>query len=99
MGSGRTAIYEDFTNLKECLNLTGLYHYTARDFFISFDLMSVFSNTLGDDLKELDAYFAAKAPKKSNEMTGIFAGKNLFLIQLESIDDWMLKEYMPNSMR
>ncbi|HHU05942.1 MAG TPA: LTA synthase family protein [Clostridiales bacterium] len=94
---GRTAIYEDFTNLKECLNLTGLYHYTARDFFISFDLMSVFSNTLGDDLKELDAYFAAKAPKKSNEMTGIFAGKNLFLIQLESIDDWMLtKEYMPN---
>jgi len=93
----RAQIYEDFTNSNECLLMAGLYHYTARDFWISFDLGSLFSNTLGEDLKELDAYFASRAPKKDNEMTGVFAGKNLFLIQLESIDDWMLtKEYMPN---
>jgi len=96
-GQGRAAIYEDFTNSNECLNMAGLYHYTVRDFFVSTDLISAFAYSRSADLQELDAYFAAKAPKEKNEMTGIFAGKNLFLIQLESIDDWMLtKEYMPN---
>lgn len=95
--TNRAVTYVSFTNSNECLLMTGLYHYTFRDFYISFDLGNVFSNTLSEDLRELDAYYASKAPKQDNEMTGIFEGKNLFLIQLEAIDDWMLtEEYMPN---
>ena len=32
-----------------------------------------------------------------NEYTGLLAGKNVILVQLEAIDTWMLQEaYMPN---
>jgi len=95
--TSRAVTYESFANSNECLLMTGVYQYTFRDFYISFDLKSLFSNTLNGDLQTLDEYYAAKPAKTDNEMTGIFEGKNLIFIQLEAIDDWMLTEaYMPN---
>ena len=44
----------------------------------------------------LEAWVAQRT-HEDNEMSGRYEGKNLMLIQLESIDTWMLTEaYMPN---
>jgi len=56
---------------------------------------------LGGGISEEDAKFVsswmAGRSHEENEKTGIFAGKNLILVQLEAIDTWMLdKDYMPN---
>lgn len=52
-------------------------------------------------LAELDDYYASH-PKEAADtpMTGAFAGKNLILIMMESVDDWLVTpEYMPNLYR
>ena len=38
-----------------------------------------------------------EAARADNQYTGLLAGKNLILVQLEAIDTWMLsRDYMPN---
>lgn len=86
--------YADFTNTNECLPMTGLYQYTFRNFCVSFGIGLPTLDTL-----ELDAYYNERGEQISgdNEMTGIFEGKNLIMIMLESIDTFLLQEeYMPN---
>ena len=45
--------------------------------------------------REIDAYFAEKDRPEANEMTGLLAGKNVVLVLMESMDDWMLGAYTP----
>ncbi|MDR0889073.1 MAG: sulfatase-like hydrolase/transferase [Oscillospiraceae bacterium] len=86
------ALYKDFTDSNRCLLLTGLYHYTFRDLLTSTGLRSDVRST-----QELDAYFAEREVSGANEMTSAFAGKNLIMVMLESIDTWLITpEYMPN---
>ena len=85
--------YVSFTDSKECLMLMGLYQYTFRDIWLNwgpkaFDAVR--------QREELDALIASLPEPEPNEMTGIFEGKNLILIQLEAIDTFMLnKKAMP----
>ena len=90
--------YAEFTNANRCLMLTGLYQYTVRG-----AAMTLWPQTTADTerIAELDAYYAAH-PKQAADtpMTGAFAGKNLILIMMESVDDWLVTpEYMPNLYR
>lgn len=93
-GDSVEEVYADFTNTNECLPMTGLYQYTFRNFCVSFGIGLPTLDTL-----ELDAYYKDRAEQISgdNEMTGIFEGKNLIMIMMESIDTFLLQEeYMPN---
>lgn len=90
--------YAEFTNANRCLLLTGLYQYTVRG-----AVVTIWPQTTADTerIAELDAYYAAH-PKQAADtpMTGAFAGKNLILIMMESVDDWLVTpEYMPNLYR
>lgn len=91
-------IYDDFTDHTTCMQMVGLYQYTFRDLLVFTGLSDVISQVeSGPRLRELDAYYASKPIDEDNEMTGLFAGKNLLLIQLECIDTWMLNDTaMPN---
>lgn len=91
----REAVYENFTDSTRCLMLTGLHHYTFRDFCLTYRVYELFSN--GSKKEELDKYYAAIEPDPDNEMTGIFKGKNVIMIQLEAIDTWLINDVcMPN---
>jgi len=83
-------IYKDFTDTNKCFYMAGLYQYTFRD-------LSIFSGL--DDwlfadisIGELNNYYESKEKIENNEMTGAFKGKDLILIQLESIDTWMVND-------
>ncbi|NMA67351.1 MAG: sulfatase-like hydrolase/transferase [Clostridiaceae bacterium] len=91
-----SAIYEDFSNVNQCMGITGLYQYTARNFVVSTGLER-WAETSSVNSK-LDRIYQERMGKYNmeNEMTGVFEGKNLMLIMLESIDTWMINEdYMP----
>lgn len=90
--------YAEFTNANRCLMFSGLYQYTVRGAAVT-----IWPQTTADTerIAELDAYYAAH-PKQAADtpMTGAFAGKNLILIMMESMDDWLVTpEYMPNLYR
>lgn len=94
-------LYEDFSNLNECLLLSGLYQYSFRDFCLTYGLYDKLGRIENHNaVAQLDAWYAAKEPDPDNQWTGLYKGKNLFLIQLEAIDTWMLTEqFMPNLYR
>lgn len=90
-------IYQGLTNKNHTMSMVGIYQYLYRSFVVTTGLESQFSNA--EMYQKLDAYFAEKEkiPHEKNEMSGIYEGKNVFFIMLESIDTWMLtEEYMPN---
>lgn len=90
--------YAEFTNANRCLMFSGLYQYTVRGAAVT-----LWPQTTADTerIVELDDYYASH-PKQAADtpMTGAFAGKNLILIMMESMDDWLVTpEYMPNLYR
>ncbi len=85
-------VYREFTDANRCLDLTGLYQYTFRDFTVSFGIG-------GDhrDAEKLDAAFESREVSGENEMTGALKGKNLIMVMMESVDTWLVTpDYMPN---
>lgn len=92
--SSEEQAYKDFTDSNRCLLMTGLYQYTVRDFVVSFGL-----EASPVDLNSLDQFYEERAGQVSgeNEYTGLYEGKSLLMVMLESIDTWLLTpEYMPN---
>ena len=90
--------YAEFTNANRCLMFSGLYQYTVRGAAVTLWPQDTATD---QRIAELDAYYAAH-PKQAADtpMTGAFAGKNLILIMMESVDDWLVTpEYMPNLYR
>lgn len=86
-------LYDNFSDSQANLNMLGLYQYTFRDVQV---IATSGSGITAEEEAELEAWMAQRTHEE-NEMSGIFEGKNLLLIQLESIDTWMLtEEYMPN---
>ena len=92
MGSDPATVYENFTDTRSSLSLLGLYHYTFRDIQL---VLFPGGGSLTDEEAAEVVDFAAHRGHESNAMSGVLAGKNLILIQLEAIDTWMV-DYMPN---
>jgi len=86
-------LYQDFSDTRNNLCMLGIYQYTFRDLTNVIDFGSGISAEERESLEE----WAAARGHSANEMSGIYEGKNLILIQLEAIDTWMIDEdYMPN---
>lgn len=86
-------LYDNFSDDQANMNMLGLYHYTFRDV----QNIVTAGGSITDEEREALSQWIAGRTHAENDMTGIFEGRNLMLIQLESIDTWMLTEdYMPN---
>ncbi len=86
-------LYEDFSDTRNNLCMLGIYQYTFRDLT---NVLNVGSGISSEERESLEDWVASRG-HEANEMSGIFEGKNLILVQLEAIDTWMLDEdYMPN---
>ena len=46
--------------------------------------------------KQIDSYFSRRPKHEANQMTGVMNGKNVIVVLMESLDDWMITpEEMP----
>lgn len=87
-------IYENFYDQNKVMQLGGFYDYVFRDFQISY--LQKDGNTKNETYAYLDDYFDNKKDNVSNDYTGIFAGKNLIMVMIETGDNWLIsEEYTP----
>ena len=87
-------VYNSFNDNNKSMELVGMFEYNIRNFYITY-----FRDTKTDDSEEvsfLDEIFN-KTETHQNAYTGMFEGKNLIFLQLESIDTFLTNEsVMPN---
>lgn len=76
-------IYNEFNDSRESLVLTGLYEYSIRNLSLTLSKSSEIPEI------NLNEYF--KEAKKSS-YHGIYRDKNLILVQMETIDNFMINE-------
>ena len=90
--SSYRATYNTMYNTKKVYDITGIYQLTARDIWVNeiYPLTPAYRNSLHQQKKTIDEYFAQRTPHTDNEMTGIFEGKNVVMVLMESMDDWMI---------
>ncbi len=86
------AIYNTMYDTKKVYDITGIYQLTLRDIWVNelYPLTSGYRETLSQQTKMVDDYFAQRADTTENVMTGTYAGKNVVLVLMESMDDWMI---------
>lgn len=87
--------YQDYTNSTNALMVSGLFQYTVRDLYVQ---LAPAGTMTAQERQQVEDYVAEYAAAQTeNDYTGLLAGKNVILVQLEAIDTWMLSEaYMPN---
>ncbi len=90
-------VYNNFNDSNKCLTLSGLYEYTFRDLYITYIKPEAKKSETESNF--LDEVFSVNNDSyHKNKYTGKFKNKNVIFLQLEGIDDWLLKEdIMPNT--
>lgn len=81
--------YKDWINPVRLLRICGTYEYTIKDFTNSF----LKKDNYKQSFKEVDTYL--KKYQNQNQITnyeGIFKNKNLILVMMEAMDDWLVNE-------
>ena len=85
--------YSRFVSPNFGMQITGVYQFLCRD--IQVQLGRTFTDTSALS-QEIDAYFEEKPDHQGNAYTGLLEGKNVIVVMLESIDDWIITpEVMP----
>lgn len=84
--------YERFVNSAFDMQLTGVYQYVAKDAGNNINKLLFYKSEKEDAVEEIENYFEDKDVSKKNEMTGVFKDKNVIIVMMESIDDWLITE-------
>ena len=93
----REAAYTNMFDAHRLYEVCGLSQTLAKDFYadVVFPITPAYRAAASQAKEEIDAYFAQRTPSADNEFTGIFEGKNVVLVLMESMDDWMIGEHTP----
>lgn len=91
------AAYENMFNTHRLYQICGLYQTLSKDIYANaiYPLTPSYAAAHEAGRQEIDDYFSQKEKPSDNAMTGILAGKNVVLVLMESMDDWMIGEYTP----
>ena len=66
--------------------------FTPSYNMLDIDFESIIANSSSDKVKEVSQYLSTLTPSKTNEMTGMFKGKNLILITAEAFSLELVSE-------
>ncbi len=91
------AAYENMFSAHRLYQVCGLLQTGVKDLYTNFlyPLTPGYAEAQTAAKAEIGDYFAQRGDYQSNEMTGIFEGKNVILVLMESMDDWVLGEHTP----
>ena len=95
------AAYDNMFNTHRLYQVCGVYQTACKDIYanVIFPLTPAHAAALAKSEGEIRNYFAAREPSGGNAMTGILAGKNVVLVLMESMDDWMIGQHTPTLVR
>ncbi len=91
------AAYENMFNAHRLYQVCGIYQTAAKDIYTNylFPLTPAYRTAQEEAAAQIDAYFQAREPRVTNEMSGLLKDKNVILVLMESMDDWMIGEHTP----
>ena len=91
------AAYRNMFNTHRLYRVCGLYQTACKDLYTNavYPHTPAYVQARQEARAKIDAYFAEKGESGPNEMTGLLAGKNVILVLMESMDDWMIGEHTP----
>ena len=87
-------VYRTLPNAKRVHSVAGLYQLTVRDLWdhVIWDRHSSAEKKTGSNNDEINAYFKTRESHKENVMTARYADKNVILVLMESMDDFLITE-------
>lgn len=83
-------IYMSFNDNNKSMMVSGIYEYTARNFYVTF--IKAKKTTNEEDLTFLEEEYNKEETKETNKYTGKYKDNNLIIVQLEGIDNWLITE-------
>ena len=95
------AAYENMFNAHRLYQVCGIFQTAVKDIYTHF-LYPITPGYLAaqeEAREEIETYFQSKNSRESNEMTGLLKDKNVILVLMESMDDWMIGEHTPTLTR
>ena len=95
------AAYENMFNAHRLYELCGVYQTAVKDVYANmiYPLTPAHAKAVKEGREQIDAYFAKRPAHQDNEMTGIFKDKNVVLVLMESMDDWLIGPHTPTIRR
>ena len=90
--SSYRATYNTMYDAKSVYGICGIYQLTFRDVWKHeiYPLTPAYQAQRQQQTGEIQKYFDARDDHRENEMTGIYKDKNVVLVLMESMDDWMI---------
>ena len=91
------AAYDNMFNTHRLYQVCGLYQTFAKDVYanVIYPLTPSHAAAQAAGKQEISSYFDQRAESGDNAMTGLLEGKNVVLVLMESMDDWMIGEHTP----
>jgi len=91
------AAYNNMFNTHRLYQVCGIYQTAVKDVYRDYiyPMLPGYARAQVQAKEQIDSFFAARGEKKANTMTGVFQGKNVILVLMESMDDFALGEHTP----
>ena len=91
------AAYTNMFNTHRLYQVCGLYQTAVKDLYANaiYPITPSYTREQAQGRAEIDAYFAQEDKDSTNAMTGLLRGKNVILVLMESMDDWMIGQHTP----
>ena len=95
------AAYDNMFNTHRLYKVCGLYQTFAKDVYAHniYPMTPSYSRAQKAAAREIGSYFASEPDGGENSMTGRLRGRNVVLVLMESMDDWMIGEHTPTIVR
>ena len=95
------AAYTNMFNAYRLWQVCGLHQMLVKDIYANhiYPLSPSYARTQKLQREQIDSFFAQRPESGDNEMIGALAGKNVVLVLMESMDDWMIGENTPTLRR
>ena len=91
------AAYDNMFNTHRLYQVCGVYQTAAKDLYnnVIYPITPGYALAQKEAEEEIEAYFEEREEPEDNEMTGLLEDKNVVLVLMESMDDWMIGEHTP----
>ena len=91
------AAYTNMFDAHRLYEVCGVYQTACKDIYANaiYPVMPGYAAAQAQAKQEIDAYFAQKEESGDNAMTGMYEGKNVILVLMESMDDFAMGAHTP----
>ena len=95
------AAYDNMFNTHRLYQVCGLYQTLVKDVYAHYvyPMTPSHARAQREAQAEIRAYLDTKPDGKENSMTGRLKGRNVVLVLMESMDDWLIGEHTPTISR